>query len=125
MLSFLCCVGAATSIDPDEPYALADRCVRLSFFCSQPAHPRRSRLDWIGAFLITAGLTLIIFVLSDGSIAPDGSLVEKSAEKLAFEAKLPGRDPAPGMEHYKQLSDVLYARWANVLRNKGGVVSIA
>ncbi|KAH8882872.1 Pkinase-domain-containing protein [Thozetella sp. PMI_491] len=56
------------------------------------------------------------------SIAPDSSLVEK----VAFESKLPGREPAPGMEHYKQLSDVLYARWANVLRNKwgGAVVGI-
>ena len=30
------------------------------------------RIDWFGAFLVTAGLTFIIFVLSDGSIAPDG-----------------------------------------------------
>ncbi len=50
------------------------------------------------------------------SIAPDSSMVEK----MAFESKLPGREPAQGMEHYKQLSDVLYARWANVLRNKWG-----
>ncbi|KAH9937920.1 efflux transporter [Epithele typhae] len=54
-LSFLCCVGAWFSIEPDEPYHSEDR-----------------RLDWIGAFLITAGLTFIIFVLSDGSIAPGG-----------------------------------------------------
>ncbi len=46
-------------------------------------------------------------------------------EKLAFESKLPGRDPAPGMEHYKQLSDVLYGRWANVLRNKWGAAVAA
>ena len=30
------------------------------------------RVDWLGAFLVTAGLTLIVFVLSDGSIAPNG-----------------------------------------------------
>lgn len=28
------------------------------------------RVDWIGAFLVTAGLVLIIFVLSDGETAP-------------------------------------------------------
>ena len=28
-LSFLCCVGAWISIDPDEPYQLEDKCVRL------------------------------------------------------------------------------------------------
>ena len=46
----------------------------------------------------------------------DSSMVEK----LAFESKMPGRESAPGMEHYKQLSDVLYGRWSNVLRNKWG-----
>ena len=30
------------------------------------------RLDWLGALLVTAGLTFIVFVLSDGSIAPNG-----------------------------------------------------
>ncbi|KAI0761546.1 efflux transporter [Trametes elegans] len=54
-LSALCCLGAMLSIDKDVPYDLADR-----------------RVDWLGAFLVTAGLTLIIFVLSDGSIAPNG-----------------------------------------------------
>ncbi|KAI8974619.1 efflux transporter [Trametes punicea] len=54
-LSFVCCIGGITSIDNDVPYGLTDR-----------------RVDWLGAFLITAGLTFIIFALSDGSIAPDG-----------------------------------------------------
>ncbi|KZP15059.1 efflux transporter [Athelia psychrophila] len=39
------------SIDADPPSAETDR-----------------RVDWIGAFLITAGLVLIVFVLSDGEI---------------------------------------------------------
>ena len=30
------------------------------------------RVDWLGAFLVTAGLTLLLFILSDGSIAPNG-----------------------------------------------------
>jgi len=30
------------------------------------------RVDWIGASLVTSGLVLIVFVLSDGSIAPQG-----------------------------------------------------
>ncbi|KAK0463249.1 efflux transporter [Desarmillaria tabescens] len=42
------------SIPKDEPSTEADR-----------------RIDWLGAFLITAGLVLIIFVLSDGEIAPN------------------------------------------------------
>ena len=33
---------------------------------------KRRRVDWLGAFLVTAGLVLIVFVLSDGSIAPNG-----------------------------------------------------
>lgn len=48
-------IGGAFSIDPDQPSPEADK-----------------RVDYIGAFLVTTGLTLIIFVLSDGSIAPHG-----------------------------------------------------
>ncbi|KAM5544030.1 hypothetical protein V8D89_002216 [Ganoderma adspersum] len=54
-LSALCCLGGYISIDADIPYALPDK-----------------RIDWLGAFLVTAGLTFIIFILSDGSVAPDG-----------------------------------------------------
>ncbi|KAI0350433.1 efflux transporter [Trametes cingulata] len=54
-LSAVCVLGAMVSIDKDLPYHLEDR-----------------RVDWLGAFLVTLGLTLIIFVLSDGSIAPNG-----------------------------------------------------
>lgn len=48
-------IGGAFSIDPDQPSTEVDK-----------------RVDYIGAFLVTAGLTFIIFVLSDGSIAPKG-----------------------------------------------------
>ncbi|KAL0952456.1 hypothetical protein HGRIS_006724 [Hohenbuehelia grisea] len=41
-------------IDADKPTTEVDR-----------------RVDWIGAFLVTAGLVLIVFVLSDGEVAPD------------------------------------------------------
>ncbi len=41
---------------------------------------------------------------------------ERDAEKLALQAKYPGREPQPGMEHCKQLSDVLYSRWVDGLR---------
>ena len=54
-LNVLCMVGGAFSIDPDQPSTEVDK-----------------RVDYIGAFLVTAGLTFIIFILSDGSIAPQG-----------------------------------------------------
>ncbi|KAI0656360.1 efflux transporter [Cubamyces menziesii] len=54
-LSAVCCIGGLVSIDSDFVHGIVDR-----------------RVDWLGAFLVTTGLTLIIFVLSDGSIAPDG-----------------------------------------------------
>ncbi|KAI5924694.1 kinase-like domain-containing protein [Camillea tinctor] len=38
------------------------------------------------------------------------------AEKIALQAKYPGRAAQPGMEHCKQLSDVLYSRWVDGLR---------
>lgn len=37
-------------------------------------------------------------------------------EKSTLEAKYPGREPRSGMEHCKQLSDVLYNRWSEGLR---------
>ncbi|KAA1477463.1 efflux transporter, partial [Dentipellis sp. KUC8613] len=52
----LCALGmiaGAVSIDADEPSTEKDK-----------------RVDWVGAFLVTAGLVLIIFVLSDGEVAP-------------------------------------------------------
>ncbi|KAI0917514.1 hypothetical protein AcW1_007305 [Taiwanofungus camphoratus] len=54
-MSVLCFVGGLVSFDKDLPSMENDR-----------------RVDWLGAFLVTSGLTLIIFVLGDGSIAPKG-----------------------------------------------------
>ncbi|TPX17647.1 uncharacterized protein E0L32_012058 [Thyridium curvatum] len=58
-----------------------------------------------------------------GSIAPEGSPDKYSEkerarelERTMLEAKFPGREPPAGMEHTKQLSDVLYGRWLNGLR---------
>ncbi|KAJ8128121.1 hypothetical protein O1611_g5515 [Lasiodiplodia mahajangana] len=41
---------------------------------------------------------------------------ERDPEKAALQAKYPGCEPQPGMEHCKQLSDVLYSRWVDGLR---------
>ncbi|PPR06397.1 hypothetical protein CVT26_004843 [Gymnopilus dilepis] len=53
-LTLLCCLGGLVSIDRDPASEEKDK-----------------RIDWIGAFLVTAGLVLIVFVLSQGEIAPD------------------------------------------------------
>lgn len=58
---------------------------------------------------------------SDNNSSPTKTtafLREKDAEKAALEAKYPGREARPGMEHCKQLSDVLYGRWADNLRSR-------
>lgn len=52
-ISFLCLIGGTLTIDADQPSSEKDK-----------------RVDYFGAFLVTAGLTLIIFVLSDASNAP-------------------------------------------------------
>ncbi|KAF4780052.1 hypothetical protein HER10_EVM0008922 [Colletotrichum scovillei] len=52
----------------------------------------------------------------NGSIATPESAEKERSEKTAVEAKYPGRPPRPGMEHCKQLSDVLYGRWTEGLR---------
>lgn len=51
-LTFLCLVGGIFAIDRDLPSTETDR-----------------RLDWIGAALVSVGLVLIVFVLSQGEIA--------------------------------------------------------
>lgn len=48
-------LGGVFFFDKDVPYESIDR-----------------RVDWLGAFLVTSGLVLICFVLSDGSTAPQG-----------------------------------------------------
>lgn len=53
-LTLMFLIMGLLSIPKDEPSTEADR-----------------RIDWLGAFLITAGLVLIVFVLSDGEIAPN------------------------------------------------------
>lgn len=52
-LTVLCFVGSLISIDPDVPSCDPDK-----------------RIDWLGAFSVTAGLVLIVFVLSQGELAP-------------------------------------------------------
>jgi serine/threonine-protein kinase 24/25/MST4 len=37
-------------------------------------------------------------------------------EKMAVEGRYPGQEARAGMEHCKQLSDVLYSRWVDGLR---------
>ncbi|EMD33363.1 hypothetical protein CERSUDRAFT_142330 [Gelatoporia subvermispora B] len=51
----LCLIGSFFTIPADQRSQETDR-----------------RVDWLGAFLVTAALTLIIFALSDGTIAPKG-----------------------------------------------------
>lgn len=52
-LAALCVVGAFLFVEPDGPSTEIDR-----------------RLDFVGAILVTCGLVLIVFVLSDGETAP-------------------------------------------------------
>ncbi|KAL1877618.1 hypothetical protein VTK73DRAFT_8442 [Phialemonium thermophilum] len=51
---------------------------------------------------------------------------ERDREKAEVEIKLlPSRDVTPGMEHCKQLSELLYARWVEGLRHRWGGVAAA
>lgn len=52
-LTVLCFVGGLISIDSNVPSCEPDK-----------------RIDWLGAFSVTAGLVLIVFVLSQGEVAP-------------------------------------------------------
>ncbi|KAI1863757.1 uncharacterized protein JN550_009457 [Neoarthrinium moseri] len=52
-------------------------------------------------------------VVFDANGSPEKAI---DREKAALMAKYPGREPQPGMEHSRQLSDVLYGRWVDGLR---------
>jgi hypothetical protein len=52
-IDFLCFMGGLISFDKDKPSTETDH-----------------RVDWLGAFLVTAGLVLIVFVLGQGELAP-------------------------------------------------------
>ncbi|KAH7884855.1 major facilitator superfamily domain-containing protein [Phlebopus sp. FC_14] len=54
-LAALCLLGGLVSFDADNVSSEMDR-----------------RVDWIGATLVTSGLVLIVFVLGQGEIAPQG-----------------------------------------------------
>ncbi|KAF5345398.1 hypothetical protein D9756_010975 [Leucocoprinus leucothites] len=54
-VNIICFVGGAFSIERDSPNTVEDR-----------------RVDWVGAFMITAALVLILFVLGEGQTAPIG-----------------------------------------------------
>ncbi|KAG1738412.1 major facilitator superfamily domain-containing protein [Suillus paluster] len=53
--SALCCIGGLISFEADKKSTEVDK-----------------RIDWIGAGLVTLGLVLIVFVLGQGSLAPQG-----------------------------------------------------
>ncbi|KAI1498201.1 kinase-like domain-containing protein [Biscogniauxia marginata] len=53
---------------------------------------------------------------NNGGSSPEKAREKGDAEKAALQAKYPGRQAQPGMEHCKQLSDVLYSRWVDGLR---------
>ncbi|KAI1438760.1 kinase-like domain-containing protein [Xylaria sp. CBS 124048] len=57
-------------------------------------------------------------LVNGSGASPDKAVArhERDAEKAALQAKYPGRESQPGMEHCKQLSDVLYTRWVDGLR---------
>ncbi|KAI5865480.1 Pkinase-domain-containing protein [Durotheca rogersii] len=56
-------------------------------------------------------------VAFNGAGSPEKTVYrERDSEKVTMQAKYPGREASPGMEHCKQLSDVLYGRWVDGLR---------
>jgi len=67
----LCFLGGLISIDNDVPSEEVDK-----------------RIDWLGAFLVTAGLVLIVFVLSQGELSPQGWSTPCKRSSFSLEAFL-------------------------------------
>lgn len=62
----------------------------------------------------------------DGSVlegrSPEKEVVrERDVDKEKVEARYPGKEALPGMEHCQHLSEVFYSRWANGLMHRWGV----
>ncbi|KAF7378142.1 MFS general substrate transporter [Mycena sanguinolenta] len=70
-MAALCLIGGLLTIDSDIPTPDTDR-----------------RVDWIGAFLITVGLALLLFVLGQGQLAPNGWKTAYIIALLISEGKL-------------------------------------
>jgi serine/threonine-protein kinase 24/25/MST4 len=55
---------------------------------------------------------------SGGSRAEEKQQQLGDLEKAALEARFPGREAQPGMEHCRQLSELLYGRWVRNLQGR-------
>jgi serine/threonine-protein kinase 24/25/MST4 len=131
------------SVDPEGAYhlmrnltALTSQDTKLNAAFLQPATPSKAPNDGTpqGTVIVKSSVppSPARLVLSQanphlkshrrrqGSIAPDGtpSKEVKDPEKAALKARLPGRDPQPGLEHNKQLTDALYSKWLGGLRDR-------
>ncbi|KAK4451877.1 Serine/threonine-protein kinase [Podospora aff. communis PSN243] len=62
-------------------------------------------------------------VVPDTPTGKSAEREQRDREKMALEAKFPGRPAVPGMEHCKALSDLLYTRWTDGLRARWGSVA--
>lgn len=72
-LSALAFIGGLATMDADDVDMTQDRYVVMhSLLMMTGLTMSVRRIDWLGAFLVTAGLVLILFVLAEGSIAPQG-----------------------------------------------------
>ncbi|KAI1813972.1 Pkinase-domain-containing protein [Poronia punctata] len=84
---------------------------------SQPPSPTKLMLAANNPHLKSHRRRQSAALFNTGAATPEKpSRQERDAEKAALQAKFPGREPQPGMEHCKQLSDVLYSRWVDGLR---------
>ncbi|KAI0205366.1 kinase-like domain-containing protein [Astrocystis sublimbata] len=84
---------------------------------SQPASPTKLVMAANNPHLKSHRRRQSAAVLNAASGSPEkAARPERDAEKAALKFKYPGREPQPGMEHCKQLSDVLYSRWVDNLR---------
>jgi len=135
------------SVDPEGAYHLMKNLVanmapdaRLSSTFLKPAAASKTPTDGTpqGTVIIKSNLPVspTKLVLSQAnphlkshrrrqaSAVPDPSPEREKLEmardlkRATLRAKLPGQEAPPGMEHSKQLSDVLYGRWIQGLRDR-------
>ncbi|KAJ8116972.1 hypothetical protein ONZ43_g4316 [Nemania bipapillata] len=102
------------SVDSDKPHGTV---IIKSVPANPPPSPTKLVLAANNPHLKSHRRRQSAALANGGAGSPEKAVrPERDAEKVALQAKYPGRESQPGMEHCKQLSDVLYSRWVDGLR---------
>jgi hypothetical protein len=100
-VNVLCTIGGLLSIDKDRKWNAADKDVAGA-----------RRVDWLGAFLITAALVLILFVLGEGETALKQWGTGCTFASTFLVAKIDTHTPSLGARHHRFIGRWHITAWS-------------